>query len=68
MTHEERFPRHPLCTCPEATFDFWPDRQSCRDRARARGIAIGPHPVIEVEDIRAMREVVAGLYPRRDRP
>lgn len=66
MTTEERFPgRHPFCTCPDGTFDSWPDRQACRGRAAARGIAIDPHPVLEIEDIRAMRSIVAGLYPPR---
>lgn len=63
MAHEKRFATHPFCTCPEATFTSFPDRQACRDRAAARGIAIDPHPVLEIEDIRAMRTIVAGLYP-----
>lgn len=63
MTHEGRFARSPFCTCPEPTFTFWPDRQFCRDRAVARGIRIDPHPVLEIEDIRAMRTIVAELYP-----
>jgi hypothetical protein len=61
----EVFSRHPFCTCPEGTFLNWPDRVACSARARARDISINPHPVIEIEDIRAMRSVVAGLFPRR---
>lgn len=63
MVHDERFARNPFCTCPEPTFTFWPDPQACRDRVRARGYMIDPHPVLEIEDIRAMRTIVAGLYP-----
>lgn len=63
MAHHGRNDRHPLCTCPDGTFDFWPDPQACRDRATARGFTIDPHPVMEIEDIRAMRSIVAGLYP-----
>lgn len=36
---------------------------ACRDRATARGFTIDPHPVLEIEDIRAIRTIVAGLYP-----
>lgn len=63
MAHEERFAHHPFCTCPEVTFTSFPDRQACRDWATARGITLDPHPVLEIEDIRAMRMIVAGLYP-----
>lgn len=63
MAHDELLTRHPLCTCPEATFTSWPDPQACRDRATARGFTVDPHPVLEIEDIRAMRSIVAGLYP-----
>lgn len=62
MSYVERFPERPLfCTC-EATWDRWPDRLACTKRAlQAHGY--DPHPVLEIEDIRKMREVVASLYP-----
>jgi hypothetical protein len=49
----------PLCTCPEATFTFHPDRAACR----ARAFPLDPHPVLEIENIRALRTIVADLYP-----
>jgi hypothetical protein len=58
MAHD-RPDRHPLCTCPESTFTFWPDRDACR----ARAFPLDPHPVLEIEDIRDIRAIVAGLYP-----
>jgi hypothetical protein len=58
MAHDLPGP-HPLCTCPEATFTFHPDRAACR----ARAYPIDPHPVLEIEDIRALRTIVADLYP-----
>jgi hypothetical protein len=54
--------RHPLCTCPELTWDAAtgrapaPDLDACR--ARAFG-GIDPHPVLTADDLRAIRSVVA---------
>jgi hypothetical protein len=51
--------RHPLCTCPELTWDAVtgraepPDLDACRARAFA---GIDPHPVLTAEDLRAIRQ------------
>ncbi|MDQ8046727.1 MAG: hypothetical protein REI11_19130 [Patulibacter sp.] len=45
--------RHPLCTCPELTWDMLtgraeaPDRQACRDRSPF----VDTHPVLTPADI-----------------
>lgn len=47
--------RHPLCTCPELTWDVVagraapPDLDACRRRA-----FVDPHPVVSLEDLRAL--------------
>jgi hypothetical protein len=59
MAHDLDGP-HPLCTCPEATFTFYPDRAGCR----AKAYPIDPHPVLDLDDLHALRTFVADLYPR----
>jgi len=60
--------RHPLCTCPELTWDAAtgradpPDINACR--ARALG-GIDPHPVLSEEDMRA---AIAALRKHLTRP
>lgn len=60
--------RHPLCTCPEPTWDAVtgeagaPDLDACR--ARAFG-GVNPHPVLTADDLRA---VIANLRERLSRP
>lgn len=50
MSESERFPRrHPLCTCPEATFDAAPGRSQCKGGTIA-------HPVLTGDDIRELIE------------
>lgn len=57
MSHGELTSRHPLCTCPEPTWDVvtgWaeaPDLDACRSRAFA---GIDPHPVLDAADLRAI--------------
>lgn len=58
---EPRAARHPLCTCPELTWDAAtgradvPDLQACRDRAFA---GLDPHPIIG--DLGALLEEMKG--------
>ncbi len=54
MSYTTRTERHPLCTCPELTWDMAtgraepPDLDACRARAFA---GINPHPVLTEEDL-----------------
>jgi hypothetical protein len=50
---------HPLCTCMESTFTFHPDRAACR----AKAYPLDPHPVLEIEDIRAVLAVPSDDMP-----
>lgn len=58
MHRSYRPERHPLCTCPEPTWDAVtgraepPDLDACR--ARALG-GIDPHPVLDARDLAAIR-------------
>ncbi|MGK5677482.1 hypothetical protein [Actinoplanes sp. URMC 104] len=60
----DRPARHPLCTCPELTWDTAtgraaaPDLDACRSRA-----LVDPHPVAGADELRAA--VAAILTPRR---
>jgi hypothetical protein len=58
----ERPARHPLCTCPELTWDAATGRADSPDFAacRARALGIDPHPVLDVEDLRVIVEEMRG--------
>ena len=56
MKTGDRPERHPLCTCPELTWDAAtgrapaPDLEACRSRA-----LVDPHPVLTAEDLAELR-------------
>ena len=55
MSHGELISRHPLCTCPELTWDAITGRASAPDLDACRGRAFGgidPHPVLDADDLR----------------
>lgn len=48
---------HPLCTCPELTWDMATGRAEPPDLAACRARAFGgidPHPVLDADDIRQL--------------
>ena len=56
MKTGDRSERHPLCTCPELTWDAAtgrapaPDLEACRSRA-----LVDPHPVLTAGDLAELR-------------
>lgn len=59
VSYDKPFQRHPLCTCPDLTWDAVTGRAAPPDLAACRARAFGgidPHPVLDAADLRAIVE------------
>lgn len=62
VSYDKPFQRHPLCTCPELTWDMAtgraapPDLDACRAKA-----LVDPHPVLDAADMAEIIKQFTGV-------